>query len=65
MDAKSNFQIFFFFINVNHGKNILFSTTTIAHNSVLQTLGKICSPNVYENLADGKQFAKFSLRFPI
>jgi hypothetical protein len=39
------------------------STTTIAHNSVLQTLGKICSPYVYENSANGKQFAKFSLRF--
>jgi hypothetical protein len=37
----------------------------VAHNSVLQTLGKICSPYVYENSADGKQFAKFSLRFPI
>ncbi len=41
------------------------TTTTIAHNSVLQTLGKICSPYVYKNWADGKQFAKFSVRFPI
>ncbi len=41
------------------------TTTTFAHNSALQTLGKICSPYVYEKSADGKQFVKFSLRFPI
>jgi hypothetical protein len=30
----------------------------MAHNQVLQTLGKICRPYVYENSAHGKQFAK-------
>ncbi len=36
--------------NYSFSTNTL-STTTIAHNSVLQTLGKICSQYVYENSA--------------
>ncbi len=34
---------------------------SVAMDSVLQTLGKICSLYVYDNSADGKKFAKFSL----
>ncbi len=46
-------------INVNK----TFLCICVAHNSVLQTLGKICSPNVYENLADGSNLLNLASDF--